>query len=585
MAEKFVSMPPHIDPSSLLNSIYKSAIDVAIITLDKRGIITTWNAGAENITGFKAEEMIGDHLDRIFTPEDLAAHMPQKEIITALTTGRAADYRWHLRKNGTKFWADGIMTPIFNELDEHVGFVKIVRDFTEKKIAETDMHRLINFDALTGLANRFSFDLRLKELTAMSRRSGRLLIMQCIDLDRFKEVNDTLGHEAGDILLKHVAQRMRQTVRDTDVVARLGGDEFVVLQPGMASPEAGGELASKLIEIICRPYYIDGHQVMIMCSIGIAVCPSDADEPAELMKRADLALYRAKKDRRGGYHYFTKGLDEAIHRRNQYLTKLREAEHHKQFRLEYQPQISCETGEPVAMEALLRFNHPALGNLPVEEVIDLAVESGLMPNISAWVLRQACAQARKWHDMGYDSLKVSVNMCSRELMDAKTPRLMEDILAETGVDPVDLEIELTERQALEAGEAGSSTLDEIHSCGISIALDDFGKGYSALSLLRSLPINRIKLDGIFLRDVPEDADSCAVVRSTIALAHALHIEVVAEGVETQQQSDFLRGAGCFAMQGFLFTASLPPEESSKWLKNNRQAMRYPATGSSKRLSH
>ena len=225
MAEKFISMPPNIDPSSLLNSIYKSAIDVAIITLDKRGMITTWNSGAENITGFKAEEMIGDPLDRIFTPEDLAAHMPQKEIIAALTTGRAADYRWHLRKNGSRFWADGIMTPIFNEIDEHVGFVKIVRDFTEKKIAETDMHRLVNFDTLTGLANRFSFDLRLKELAAMSRRSGRLLIMQCIDLDRFKEVNDTLGHEAGDILLKHVAQRMRQTVRDTDVVARLGGDD------------------------------------------------------------------------------------------------------------------------------------------------------------------------------------------------------------------------------------------------------------------------------------------------------------------------------------------------------------------------
>ena len=224
-------------------------------------------------------------------------------------------------------------------------------------------------------------------------------------------------------------------------------------------------------------------------------------------------------------------------------------------------------------------------NVYKRQVIDLAVESGLMPNISAWVLRQACIQARKWHDMGYDSLKVSVNMCSRELMDAKTPRLMEDILAETGIDPADLEIELTEQQALEAGEAGASTLDEIHSRGISIALDDFGKGYSALSLLRSLPINRIKLDGIFLRDVPEDADSCAVVASTIALAQALHTEVVAEGVETLQQSDFLLGTGCFAMQGFLFTASLPAEEATAWLKTNRQAIRYPATGSGRRLSH
>lgn len=578
-------MPSNIDPRSLLDSIYKSAVDYGIVTLDKRGIVTTWNTGAELITGFRAEEMIGNPLDIFFTPEDRAAHVPQKEIIVALTAGRSADYRWHMRKNGTRFWADGVMTPIFNEFNEHIGFVKILRDITEKKIAEADMHKLINFDVLTGLLNRFSFDMRLKELAAIARRSGRLLIMQCIDLDRFKEVNDTLGHEAGDILLKHVAQRMRQTVRDTDLVARLGGDEFVVLQPSMASPEAGGELANKLTEIISRPYYINGHEILIRCSIGIAICPSDSEEPAQLLKQADLALYRAKKESRGGYHYFTKGLDEAIHKRNQHLAKLKEAEHHKEFRLEYQPQISCETGQPVGMEALLRFTNPTLNSLPVEDVIELAIESGIMPNISFWVLREACMQARKWQDMGFDSLKTSVNLCARELVDEKTPQAMDDILVETGIDPMDLEIELTERQALEAWEGGVCNLEELRSWGISIALDDFGKGYSALSLLRSLPINRVKLDQVFLRGVPDDESSCTVVRSLVTLACALNIEVVAEGVETAEQAEFLCDIKCSAMQGFFYTASMSAEAATQWLKSGKQALRFPLERRSRNLPH
>ncbi|HEU4709392.1 MAG TPA: diguanylate cyclase, partial [Methylophilaceae bacterium] len=362
-------MPDQIDPRSLLNSIFRSAVDFAIITFDRRGNVTTWNSGAEHITGFKADEMIGNPADAIFTPEDRAAHVPQREFLVALTTGRAADYRWHMHKRGKRFWADGVMSPIFNEVNQHIGYVKIMRDVTEKKIAETDMYKLINFDALTGLVNRFAFDLRLKDLTAMVRRNGQLLIMQSIDLDRFKEINDTLGHEAGDILLKHVAQRMRQTVRDTDVVARLGGDEFIVLQPNMASAEAGGELATKLIEIISRPYHIDGHEVLISCSIGIAVFPDDADEPTKLLKRADLALYRAKQESRGGYHYFTMGLDAAVHKRNQHLVQLREAEGRKDFRLEYQPQISCTNERPLSMEALLRFNNPTLASQPLEDVI------------------------------------------------------------------------------------------------------------------------------------------------------------------------------------------------------------------------
>lgn len=561
-------MSPQIDPRSLLNSIYKSAIDFGIITLDKRGIVTTWNTGAEYITGFKADEMIGNPADGIFTPEDRAAHVPQKEIIVALTTGRAADYRWHLRKNGTRFWADGVMTPIFDEQNQHIGFVKIMRDITEKKIAEADMHKLINFDALTGLSNRFSFDMRLKELTAMAKRSGQLLIMQSIDLDHFKEVNDTLGHEAGDILLKHVAQRMRHTARDTDVIARLGGDEFVVLQPGMTTPQAGAELASKLIETIARPYYIDGHEVRINCSIGIAMCPTDADEPAQLMKRADLALYRAKKESRGGYHYFTQGLDAAAHQRNEYLAKLRSAVKNKELRLEYQPQVGAASGQPVGMEALLRFTDPVLSSLPLEEVIGLAVESGLMPHISHWVLREACTQAAKWRNMGFGPLKICVNLCIREMMDANLFPILEKIFQDTGTSAADLEIELTEKQAMELNDEAVSNMDGLRERGVTITLDDFGRGHAAISCLRNLPINKVKIDQLFLSDSPEGEGGRAITQSLIMLASALKIEAVAEGVETLEQAEFLRHHNCTAMQGYLYARALPPDEATRWLGNS-----------------
>jgi len=577
-------MASHIDPRSLLNSIYKSAVDFGIITFDKRGNVTTWNTGAEHIMGFKAEEMIGHVALEMFTPEDREAHVPSKEFITALTAGRAADYRWHLRKDGTRFWADGVMTPIFDERDTHVGFVKILRDITDRKIAEADLHKLINFDALTGLVNRFAFDLRLKELTAMARRSGQLLIMQSIDLDRFKEINDTMGHEAGDVLLKHVAQRMRQAVRDTDVIARLGGDEFIVLQPNMTSPDAGGELASKLIETISRPYYIDGHEILISCSIGIAICPDDAEEPVQLMKRSDLALYRAKRESRGGYHYFTKGLDAAVHRKNQHLALLREAQHQKGFRLEFQPQVNCVTGQPTAMEALLRFKNPTLSSQPLEEVIQLAVESGVMPDISIWVLREACLQLRRWQDMGFDSLKVSVNVCMRDLMNPRIIEAIEGILLETGLEASDLEIELTEQQALEMSSAGIQNMEALRQRGIALVLDDFGQGYTALSCLRKLPINKVKLDQVFLRDLPQSELSCTLVESLVKVASALNLEVIAEGVETAGQAEFLCGRKCDAMQGFLYSHARPADEITNWLVNGHK-MQYYAGHDNNSLPH
>ncbi|HZV98126.1 MAG TPA: EAL domain-containing protein [Methylophilaceae bacterium] len=560
-----------IDPSALLTSIYASAIDFGIITLDSERVITSWNAGAERIIGFSAKEVVGALGDSIFTPEDLSLAAPEIEAATSLAMGRAADNRWHMRKDGSRFWADGVMTPLFDEAKQHIGFVKILRDITEQKLTENRMHQLANFDPLTGLLNRFAFEQRLQEMMAISVRSHQLLIMQALDLDRFKDINDTLGHHSGDILLQAVASRMREVVRDADLVARLGGDEFVILQPNMSSPQAGAELAQKLIEAISRPFHIDGHEVLIGCSIGLAICPDDTEIPQQLLQKADLALYRAKKDIRGSYHYFTAGMDAAAHERSHHLTALRKAVKRQEFWLEYQPKIDSQSGQAIAVEALLRFSNPVLSALPLETVITLATESGLMPEISMWVLREGCAQARKWKNEGIDLLHICINVCSRELMDSKTPEKIDCILAETGMAWSDLELEITERQALDIDEQGIELLREIHERGILIALDDFGTGYSALSYLKTLPISTVKLDKTFLRDIPQDPESCTIAKALISLVHALKLEVIAEGVESAEQADFLCRNDCNVLQGYFYTRPLPPEPLTRWLLERQSA--------------
>jgi diguanylate cyclase (GGDEF)-like protein/PAS domain S-box-containing protein len=561
-----------VDPHSLLNSIYESAIDFGIATFDTNRIVTSWNLGAERIMGFTAKEIIGQEADIIFTPEDRQNDIPEKECQTALLKGRAADYRWHLRRDCSRFWADGVLTPIYNDLKQHMGYLKILRDITERKLAENEIRRLANFDTLTGLANRFYFELQLREMIAMSQRSGQLLILHALDLDRFKEINDTLGHHAGDELLKQAAQRLQWLVRDTDLVARIGGDEFMILQPGMSTVQAGGDLANKILEALSAPFQIEHHELQIGCTIGIAVCPIDANEPEQLVRRADRALYRAKDDSRGTFQYFTASLDLAAHRRARNLSALRRASRNRDFWLAYQPKIDGPSEKTVGVEVLLRFNNPQLSSLPLMDLINLATESGLMPDISLWVLREACLQVRKWQQAGQPALVLCVNFCSRELMDPHAPETIEAVLMETSLEANRLEIEITERQAIEIGKAGIENLKTLRRQGISIALDDFGTGYSALSYLTALPVNTVKLDQTFLGNVPQDGNKSIIATAIIRLIQALQLRVVAEGVESHDQVDFLRSENCNALQGFYYTKPLSADGLTAWFTDNPQVI-------------
>lgn len=551
--------------SRLLEAIYASATNHAIITMSNEGRVTSWNCGAERILGFQQDEIIGRNGRVFFTEEDCQRGIPEHEFETARRTGRADDFRWHVRKDGSRFWGEGVVTPLLNATGTQIGFLKIMYDATEKKQAEEELIRVSNFDTLTGLANRGHFQTRLAEMMAVMSRSKELLLLQIIDLDYFKQINDSLGHAAGDLVLQQAAQRMRAVLRETDFIARLGGDEFVVLQPNAHSPEVGVNMANKIIDTLAQPFLIDGHEVFAGASIGIAVFPQDASDPGQLLKKADLALYRVKQDGRGGFTYFTPELNVRAHERGRHLIELKRSVEEQAFHLEYQPEIDCKTGKVVSLEALLRFSNPVLAAHPVDGMIALAAESGLMPKIGVWVLSEACAQQRKWQEAGLPCMTISVNLCPNELMNRSITKKVNGILDQFGLDPRDLEIEITERQICSMRRETLSILEDMRSLGVSIVLDDFGTGYSSLSYLRRLPVDRLKLDREFLQEIPHDRHSCAIAESVINLAHTLDIKVIAEGVESAEQADFCQEKKCDAMQGFFFSRPLPEKDLTHFL--------------------
>lgn len=559
-----------ISPSNILQQIYGTVTDFAIMTFDPDGRVTSWSAGAAALFGYTAEEITGAPSATMFTPEDIAKNEPQKERETAARDARAADYRWHTRKDGSRFWADGVLTPIRNADNELIGYLKILRDITDRKLADDEIARMAAVDLLTGLANRAAFDQRRREMICLANRTNQVLLLLLIDLDRFKDVNDTLGHHAGDLLLQETGARIREASRESDIAARLGGDEFALLMLNPRSPAAGGALADKLLLALAKPFMIEGREARISASIGIAVCPSDATTSDDLMKKADLALYRSKSDGRNCYHYFTKDLDDAAHRRNREQLALRQAEQAKAFILEYQPIIDCKSGRTISMEALIRFPGTMLASYPVDYVIDLAKEIGLIVDIGTWVFREACSRLSDWRAAGVRDVRMAINTCANELLRPEYLQQIENAINEFNLTPADIEIELTEREAIEVERNGNNVLHALRAKGYTLALDDFGTGYSSLSYLRSLPVTALKLDKSFLRDVPGVDDANAVTRTVVALARDLRLAVTAEGVEKQEQADFLLDAECTTFQGFLFSTPLTADDALAWLIDEQQ---------------
>jgi diguanylate cyclase (GGDEF)-like protein/PAS domain S-box-containing protein len=555
----------------LLDAILASATEYALITTEEDGKIATWNRGAQQVFGYAPQEIVGKSLEELFTEPDKINGKPKRELDVARDTGRSSDVRWHRRKDGSWFWAEGVMTTIKEDDGNIIGYLKILRDETERKNALMKIEELARVDMLTGVANRTAFNERLSEMMATAARSHELMALHLLDLDNFKQVNDRWGHPVGDKLLMLVTQRMREVTRDTDFIARLGGDEFVILQANVATPEAGGRLAEKLVQTMSMPFDIDGRQIATGASIGIALFPRDATEPDHLLRKADLALYKVKHDSRNGYHYFSEQLDTDSHNKGNLLAALKRATQDHSFWLAYQPEIDVATGQIIAVEALLRCRDPLLAECQVDDIIALATQSGLMPEIGLWVMNEACTQNRKWQDAGFSPIKMCVNLCPGELNVPDFVERVQRILQQSNLSPRHLEVEVTEREVFEAAGEGPAAIVKLRALGVSVAIDDFGTGYSVLSRLRNLPINKLKLDQSFVSQIPADPDSCAIAKAMIGLAHTLRLEIIAEGAESVEQAAFLEREQCETMQGYFFSRPLDAGDMTDWLADRARS--------------
>lgn len=430
--------------------------------------------------------------------------------------------------------------------------VALHEDITEQRRAQAQVAYLATHDALTGLPNRGALRDELQRLLARNKRGDDLAVL-CLDLDRFKAVNDLLGHPAGDALLRQVAERLRQCARETDFVARLGGDEFAVLQCGTPQPSSSTTLARRIITALSTPFDLDGHRAHIGVSVGIAIAPFDGEEPERLLKNADLALYRAKSEGRGILRYFEPAMDAQIQARRSLESDLRRAVALEQFHVAYQPQVDTDSGRVVGFEALLRWQHPVRGNIAPVDFIPLAEETGLIVAIGRWVLAQACRDAASWPE----TISVAVNVSSVQFADGSLVREVINALGDSGLQPGRLELEITESVLMRDADQALLMLRELRQCGVRVAMDDFGTGYSSLSYLRSFPFGRIKIDRSFIHDIETNAEAQAIVRAVCGLGCSLGMAITVEGVETLGQLAAARREGCSNVQGYLFSRPRP----------------------------
>lgn len=457
---------------------------------------------------------------------------------------------------------------IENEKGEIYRIAGTAQDITERKEQEAHIEYLAYHDSLTALPNRLLTMNRLEHAITHTLRHSETLAVLFLDLDRFKTINDSLGHQTGDLLLQQVGARLSQVLRDDDTIGRVGGDEFLILLPSLASLDDAAHVASKLINILALPFTVQNKQLHINASIGISLCPRDADNADMLVKYADTALYLAKEQGRGIFRFFSPELDERVHARLQLENDLRGALDRNQLYLEYQPLMDLASGKCIGTEALLRWSHPELGIISPADFIPVAEETGLILSIGDWVLRTACAQAKSWFDTGITDFRMAVNLSRRQLDSVGLAIDIRQILNETGCPPQLLELEVTESSAMQNPEQAIVILNSLHEMGICLALDDYGTGYSSLAYLKRFPFDRLKIDRSFIDGIPDDADDMSIVQTTIILARQLRLNVLAEGVETDAQRAFLKQNGCDEIQGYLYAKPMSAQKAETFFTVN-----------------
>ena len=447
---------------------------------------------------------------------------------------------------------------------------RAIRYAIKQKEFEARLAALAEYDPLTGLANRALFQKRLDGAIALAKRLDSHFALLLLDLDRFKDVNDTLGHPEGDRLLTQVAARLTEGARETDTVARLGGDEFAIIASPLSQPSDGAIIAQKILDTVSVSYELGNHAVFTGTSIGISIYPTDADDTATLLKFADIALYHAKDTGRGTYQFFDEEMNARVQFCNAIEGELRQAIEREEFVLHYQPKIDVFNGDVVGVEALIRWNHPERGLMAPGEFIPVAEATGLIVPLGEWVLEAACAQAVAWRESGMPMIPVAVNVSPVQFKRGTIVDTVVKVIERTGIDPAALELEITESLIMEDVDATMRLLDELHRLRVSLAIDDFGTGYSSLAFLKRFPVNKLKIDRSFIRDIAHDPDDAAITRAIINLGESLNLDVIAEGVESEEQLAFLRLQRCREIQGFLISKPLPADAFVEWYASQQR---------------
>lgn len=486
------------------------------------------------------------------------------------TKERLTQIEFRLRDNDdTYIYVDSTANVIYDEERKISSFVLVTRDVTEMKETERAIAHLAYHDALTDLPNRRLFMQYLHEEAELARENTSRFAVLFIDLDQFKYVNDTWGHETGDLILVEFAKRMKQALRSSDVIARLGGDEFAVILKDIDNQSGVRRLMTRIFDTLKDPVKLKDRDYTLSCSVGIAFFPDDADTADDVLSKADTALY-AMKERGSGYVFFTPEMEEQSLERTLLENELRKAIEHEEFHIDYQPKIDLVNGQLIGMEALIRWNHPELGIIPPNKFIPLAEDTGLIIPIGEWVLREACMQNKEWQQKGYDPVRISVNLSVCQLSYSKFLPRLKEILEETELHPNWLELEVTE--SVFADMSGASDLiQHIRDLGIHISIDDFGTGYSSFSYIKNLPVDTLKIDASFIRDIDDNEESQAIVTAILTLAKKLQINVIAEGIESEEQIEFLNKDGCRQGQGFFFSKPLSNEDFEDYLKERKSS--------------
>lgn len=539
----------------LAGSVFDNTQEGIFVT-DSQGRILSANAAFSDITGYSAEETIDQSTD-ILKPEGQDAAFYEACWSTAREHGHWQGEIWNRRRNGEEFPAWQTISEIRDEEGKISNYVSVFSDITDKKNAEKRIAHLAYHDALTQLPNRLLLYERLEQALARARRHGNHLALLFLDLDRFKDINDSLGHPVGDELLKAVAARLNECVREEDTIARLGGDEFVILVEQLEHARDAGLVAHNILEALSTPLPVARRQLQIATSIGISLYPGDGDNAATLVQNADAAMYRAKDQGRNNYQFYAPEMTAAAFERLSLENSLRHALEREELQLHYQPQVSLVTGTTACAEALARWHHPELGMVPPDRFIPLAEETGLIVRLGDWVLHSACRQLRDWRQAGIPVDRVSVNVSGIQVQRGDLLSAVKSALQDSGLAPQHLELEITESAIMEDAEQAIETLRRIGKLGVKLAMDDFGTGYSSLSYLKQMSLDKLKIDRSFVRDIPGDDDDESIIRAIISLARSLRLQVVAEGVENGEQQQFLKHHGCTVVQGFLHSKPLP----------------------------